>query len=311
MKVFIDGNAGTTGLKLEERLQNRPDITLLRIEGDLRKDQVEKNAVMDEADVIFLCLPDEAARDSAAMAREDSLVIDASTAHRTSPGWVYGLPELSLEHRQNIRRAKRISNPGCHATGFLSLVYPLAAAGLLRRDARVNCVSLTGYSGGGRSLIDTYETNRTSGDALHAPRPYALGLTHKHLPEMQVQSGLVHAPHFYPVCGDMSQGMLVSIHLWADQFDKSAAPETVWEALSAHYADSHFIKVMPLGYPTDGGFLDPAACNGTNRIEIFVSGHERQLLLAARLDNLGKGASGAAVQCMNIACGLDERTGFE
>ena len=313
MKVFIDGSVGTTGLMLEERLRARRDVSILRIDDGSRKDRDAKKAVMDEADVIFLCLPDDAARESAAMASEDKLVIDASTAHRAAPGWVYGLPELSAERRRAIRLSKRIAVPGCHASGFTSMVFPMTASGLLHTSAHVNCVSLTGYSGGGRSLIDTYESGRTPADALKAPRPYALGLTHKHLPEMQAQSGLEHAPHFYPVCGDMAQGMLVSVHLWADQFTKSVGPEAVWEILATHYAGSRFIRVMPLGAdaPLDNGFLDPTACNGTNRMEIFVFGHERQILLAARLDNLGKGASGAAVQCMNIACGLDEQTGLE
>ncbi|MCL2618548.1 MAG: N-acetyl-gamma-glutamyl-phosphate reductase [Defluviitaleaceae bacterium] len=312
MNVFIDGNAGTTGLKLEERLRGRGDITLLKVDDALRKDQSAKKAVMDEADVIFLCLPDDAARESAAMAGAGAIVIDASTAHRADPGWVYGLPELSQQRRLAVSRATRIAVPGCHASGFISMVYPLVSSGLLSAGARLNCVSLTGYSGGGRGLIDTYENGRTPGDMLCAPRPYALGLTHKHLPEMTAQTGLTHEPHFYPVCGDMARGMLVSVHLWADQFAQDTPPEKVWEALAAHYSGSRFIRVMPLDgeSPLDGGFLDPTACNGTNDMEIFVFGNSKQMLLAARLDNLGKGASGAAVQCMNIACGIEEHLGL-
>ncbi|MCL2695406.1 MAG: N-acetyl-gamma-glutamyl-phosphate reductase [Clostridiales bacterium] len=302
IKVFIDGQAGTTGLQLEQRLLARNDIALLRIDPALRKDAEAKRALMAQADVIFLCLPDEEARASAAMAPENALVIDASTAHRTTPGWVYGLPELSAEHRIAITKAKRIANPGCHATGFIALVYPLIAAGLLSPETQLSCTSLTGYSGGGRGLIETYETNRSAGDPLHAPRPYALGLRHKHLPEMQAITGLCAPPVFMPVLGDMAQGMLVSVPLWADR-------QQVWETLAAHYANSRFIKVMPLG-ANEGEPLDPEACNGTNRMELFVFGHDKQTLLVARLDNLGKGASGAAIQCMNIACGLDEGKGL-
>jgi len=182
------------------------------------------------------------------------------------------------------------------------------SSGLLPSDTHINCTSLTGYSGGGRSLIETYETNRLPGDPLHSPRPYALGLAHKHLPEMKAVSGLDYPPHFYPVVGDMAQGMLVTIHLWANQFTKAVSPKAVWEHLAEHYQTANFINVLDVS--TDDGFLDPTACNGTNNMELFVFGHEEQILIAARLDNLGKGASGAAVQCMNIACGLDERTGL-
>jgi len=312
MKIFIDGQAGTTGLQLEERLRKRQDITLLEIDPALRKDPKAKQALIEEADVIFLCLPDDEARISAAMAPEDTLVIDASTAHRTVSGWAYGLPELSSSHRTNVAYAKRIAVPGCHACGFNAMIYPLIAENLLPKDVQINCTSLTGYSGGGRGLIETYETGRLPGDPLHAPRPYALGLTHKHLPEMKAVSGLIHPPHFYPVVGDMAQGMLVTVHLWANQFVTPTTPKAVWELLAEHYNNAHFVKVQPMDMTTvcDNGFLDPTACNGTNRLELFVFGHEQQIILAARLDNLGKGASGAAVQCMNIARGLDERTGL-
>ena len=312
MKIFIDGQAGTTGLQLEERLNKRQDINLLKIDPTLRKDRDAKQVLMNEADVIFLCLPDDEARISAKMAPNDTLVIDASTAHRITPGWAYGLPELSSQHRNAIAGAKRISVPGCHACGFNTMIYPLVAEGLLPRDAKINCTSLTGYSGGGRGLIETYETSRLPGDPLHAPRPYALGLTHKHLPEMKTVSGLTHPPHFYPVVGDMAQGMLVTVHLWAEQFVKTITPKAVWEYLTEHYRNSHFVQIQPMDMDItcDKGFLDPTACNGTNRLELFVFGHENQIILAARLDNLGKGASGAAVQCMNIACGLDERIGL-
>jgi N-acetyl-gamma-glutamyl-phosphate reductase len=297
MKIFIDGQAGTTGLQLEWRLHKRSDVQLLEIDPALRKDRKAKQALMNEAEVIFLCLPDDEARISAEMAPRDTLVIDASTAHRTALGWAYGLPELSAGHRRAIAEGRRIAVPGCHACGFNALIYPLVACGILSADAQVNCTSLTGYSGGGKSLIGTYETDRVPGDPLHAPRPYALGLSHKHLPEMKAVSGLNSPPHFYPVVGDMAQGMLVSIHLWANQFSKAVTPGLIHGILKQHYqgqGHTHgagFIEVKE----ADDGFMDPTACNGSNRMELFVFGHEKQVLLAARLDNLGKGASGAAV----------------
>lgn len=335
MKVFIDGRWGTTGLQLEERLRRRSDVEILDIDQDLRKNQKAKAAVMDKANVIFLCLPDEEARASVKIAPKDALIIDASTAHRTDPDWAYGFPELSQKHRELVGTGKRISVPGCHACGFNALVYPLVAGGLIPADAQINCTSLTGYSGGGRSLIETYEKDRNKEDSnkadsikedpLCAPRPYALGLKHKHLPEMKAVSGLNQPPHFYPVVGDMAQGMLVTVHLWANQFCKTVSPKIIYEYLADHYQNAHFVRVKQpdpsektgqdnnynLDYCLDNGFLDPTACNGTNQMELFVFGHNEQILLVARLDNLGKGASGAAVQCMNIACSLDERTELE
>lgn len=318
LKIFIDGQAGTTGLKLEERLMPRQDVTLLTIDPALRKDPATRKKLMHQADVIFLCLPDDEARKAVEMAPENTVVIDASTAHRVSPGWVYGLPELSKAHRSQLAGAKRIAVPGCHAAGFISMMYPLISAGFISSDVQLVCHSLTGYSGGGRGLIETYEGNRTRGDRLQAPRPYALGLTHKHLPEMKGICGLTYAPHFMPVVGDNAQGMLVTVPLWTDESDNSDSdgpPEAITairQAWSEHYSDSHFIKVMPLDMAqnTDGGFMDITACNETNMLELFIFGHEQQILLGARLDNLGKGASGAAIQCMNIACGLDEKLGL-
>jgi len=304
MKVFIDGQAGTTGLQLETRLRQRNDITLLEIDPDLRKDPATREALINKSDVTFLCLPDDEARKSAEMASPNVLVIDASTAHRTAKSWVYGLPELSPQHRESLKRTKRIAVPGCHASGFIALTYPLISAGIISKSAQLNCTSLTGYSGGGKAMIADYETNRTNNDKLKAPRPYALSLTHKHLPEMQSVCGLEHTPHFMPVVGDMAQGMLVSVPLWEKN------KKEVWDTLNNHYKNSIFINVMPQDYAPDDGFLDPTTCNNTNRMELFVFGNDAQLLLAARHDNLGKGASGAAVQCMNIACGLDEDTGL-
>ncbi len=313
MTVFIDGREGTTGLQLEQRLRARADVTLLTLAPERRKELSARRVCLEQAQVVFLCLPDDAARASAALAPPGTLVIDASTAHRVAPGWVYGLPELSPAHRAALTAARRIAVPGCHAGGFIAAVYPLLRAGLLPADTKLSCTSLSGYSGGGRALIEDYETNRTPGDARHAPRPYALALTHKHLPEMTAVCGLSRPPHFLPVVGDMAQGMLVTVPLWGGDLTRPGGAQAVWETLRAHYDGSRFVRVMPMDVTacTDGGFLDPTACNGTNRLELFVFGHESQILVAARLDNLGKGASGAAVQCMNIACGLDEGAGLE
>ena len=308
LKVFIDGQAGTTGLKLKERLLNRQDIALLEIDSSLRKDPIAKQAIMDEADVVFLCLPDDGAREAVKMVSDNTIVIDASTAHRTTPGWAYGLPELSPKHRMDIANGKRISVPGCHACGFSAMVYPLVSKGYLTTDAKINCTSITGYSGGGKDLIQTYESSREPGDSLKSPRPYALNLTHKHLPEMMAVNGLVNPPHFYPIVGDMARGMVVTIHLWANQFTKPLNPKAVKDILSEHYRDAYYVRVMEPD--TENGFFDPTKCNDTNYLDISVYGHDNQIIVAARLDNLGKGASGAALQSMNIACNVDERMGL-
>jgi len=313
MKVFIDGQYGTTGLKLESRLRERSDITLLEVDFERREEFAAKLPLLKEADIVFMCLPDDAARESVAATPANTLIIDASTAHRIAPGWAYGFPELSPTHRKNIAASKRIAVPGCHAAGFISTVYPLVSGGHLPASAALSCTSLTGYSGGGITLIDAYEKNRTPGDKFHAPRPYALGLMHKHQPEMKAVTGLESPPIFYPVVGDMFQGMLVSVPLWPSQFAKKLTAKNVHEILAAHYQNSHFVQVMPFDTDaaTEAGFMDATVCNGTNRLEIFVFGHDTQIITAARLDNLGKGASGAAIQCMNIAQGLDEKTGIE
>ncbi|MCL2577585.1 MAG: N-acetyl-gamma-glutamyl-phosphate reductase [Defluviitaleaceae bacterium] len=313
MKVFIDGQYGTTGLKLESRLRGRKDIELLEVDFDVREKFTAKCPLLKEADVVFMCLPDDAARESVAATPADTLIIDASTAHRTAPGWAYGFPELSAQHRANIAASKRIAVPGCHAAGFISTVYPLVSSGILPASERLSCTSLTGYSGGGIALIDAHEKDRATGDKYHSPRPYALGLMHKHQPEMKAISGLEAPPIFYPVVGDMFQGMIVSVPLWPSQFTKKMTAQNIHEVLSVHYEESCFVQVKPfdLDTTTDNGFMDATDCNGTNRLEIFVFGHDEQIIVAARLDNLGKGASGAAIQCMNIACGLDEGIGLE
>ena len=308
IKVFIDGQVGTVGLQLEKRLRARDDVELLEIDPqDVKKceDPVRRKERILQADAVFLCLPDEHARASVAMAPADTLVIDSSTAHRTSPGWAYGFPELSPAYRAAIAGGRRIAVPGCHATGFIAAIYPLVSAGLLPRDAMLSCTSLTGYSGGGRDLIAAYQTNRKADDPLHAPRPYALGLNHKHLAEMRAVCELEWEPLFLPVLGDVYQGMLVSIPLWSAQLTRPRGARAVWETLSEHYRDSRNVRVMPMAPELPGGALDLTACNGTNRLELFVFGNETQILVISRLDNLGKGASGAAVQCMDIALGLE------
>jgi len=312
MNIFIDGQYGTTGLQLEQRLRNRRDVNLISIDPDLRKNEEERGKVIRQADVVFLCLPDDAARQAAVMASPETLVIDASTAHRTHPDWAYGLPEISAAHRARLASIKRIAVPGCHACGFISMIYPLIANKILDSSAQLHCTSLTGYSGGGLALINTHETDRIRGDKLQAPRPYAMGLTHKHLPEMKAITGLAAPPVFMPVVGDIAQGMLVTVPLWLSQCTKPVTRLQIHQTLTAYYEGSAFIRVMPLEWEdyADSGFIDPTACNGTNRMDIFVFGHDEQIILSARLDNLGKGASGAAVQCMNIACGLDEKLGL-
>lgn len=312
-KVFIDGRHGTTGLKIDERLALRTDIEVLSIPEDKRKDPVVKAEYINAADIVFLCLPDAASKESVSLLAADNTrtrFLDASTAHRTNPDWVYGLPELHGQ-RERIRSSQRIAVPGCHATGFILSVAPLIAAGIVPADYPLTCTSLTGYSGGGKEMIADYEANGALPDHMLSPRIYALGLAHKHLPEMKALTGAAHRPVFSPVVGPFAQGMLVSVPLLPRLLD-GATPASVHAALSAYYADEACVKIMPLGGGdvVEAGFLPATRCNGTNRAEIFVFGHEEQILLVTRFDNLGKGASGAAIQCMNIALGCDELTGL-
>jgi len=313
--VFVDGQEGTTGLRIHEYLAQRQDIEVLRIDADKRKDATERARLLNAADVAFLCLPDAASREAAAMiSNPNTCLIDASTAHRTVPGWTFGLPELCKGQREAIRAAKRIANPGCHASAFILALRPLVDAGLLGAEALVSATSITGYSGGGKSMIAQYEAG---GDArLQAPRPYALGLTHKHLPEMMAHTGLHHAPVFQPIVGNFYKGLAVSVPLHLSQLRAGSTPAQVREALAAHYEGERFIRVMPLRDPAtlEDGFFDVQACNDTNRVDIFVFGSPDdkpgQILLMARLDNLGKGASGAAVQAMNVHLGVEESLGL-
>lgn len=310
-KVFVDGQEGTTGLRINDYLAQRSDVEVLRIAPELRKSADERARLLNAADVAFLCLPDAASREAAAMvSNPGTCLIDASTAHRTAPGWAFGLPELAPDQRQALRASKRIANPGCHASAFILLLRPLVDAGLVAPEALVSATSITGYSGGGKGMILDYEGAGAVPAALMAPRPYALGLQHKHLPEMMAHTGLQRAPVFMPVVGPFYKGLAVTVPLHLASLGCSAA--TLHAALEARYAGERFIHVLPLADPDtlQAGFFDVQACNDSNRVDLFVFGNEAQALLVARLDNLGKGASGAAVQCMNLHLGLDEGLGL-
>jgi N-acetyl-gamma-glutamyl-phosphate reductase len=308
-KVFVDGQEGTTGIQIDAYLARRPDVEVLRIDPEKRKDAAERKRLIDASDVTFLCLPDDAAREAVALAGDSrTCLIDASTAHRIDPAWAFGLPELAREQRAKIRASCRIANPGCHATGFILALRPLVADGLVPAATRIAASSISGYSGGGKKLIARYEARR-----LDAPRPYALGQAHKHLPEMRVHSGLSAAPVFQPIVGPFYKGLAVTVYLHPSQFSRKAGPEDVRQILVEHYAGEPFIRVAPLGLEanTDEGYFDVEANNDTNRVDLFVFGNEERLLLVARLDNLGKGASGAAVQSMNVHLGIEESLGLD
>jgi N-acetyl-gamma-glutamyl-phosphate reductase len=309
-KVFVDGQEGTTGLRIHEYLAARPDIEVLRIEADKRKDSAERARLLNAADVAFLCLPDAASREAAAMVTNpNTCLIDASTAHRTVPGWVYGLPELAAGQRAAIRGAKRIANPGCHASAFILLLRPLVDAGLVPKSAVVSATSITGYSGGGKKMIEQYQAVPTE-PALTSPRPYGLTLAHKHLPEMAAHTGLVQPPVFQPIVANFYKGLAVSVPLSLAALGTTA--EALQQAYERHYAGEAFIRLMPLrdAATLEGGFFDVQACNDTNRVDIFVFASETQAVVMARLDNLGKGASGAAVQAMNVHLGMEESLGL-
>ncbi|ARS51877.1 N-acetyl-gamma-glutamyl-phosphate reductase [Kushneria konosiri] len=310
-RVFVDGQEGTTGLRIFDYLQARDDIELLRIDSERRKDRDERARLINQADVVFLCLPDEASREAASLVdNPDTCLIDASTAFRTDPTWTYGLPELTPGQRTRIRESKRIANVGCHASAFIMLVRPLIDAGLLPPDYPYSAFSLTGYSGGGKRMIADYEA-ATDG-SLDAPRPYALTLAHKHLPEMRIHGGLDRDPVFTPIVGHFLKGLSVNIPLQRSHLPEGTSAEAITRAWQAHYEGAPFVNVMSAqdSEVLDGGFFDVTACNDTNRVDLCVFGNEERMALVARLDNLGKGAAGAAVQNMNIHLGLEETTGL-
>jgi N-acetyl-gamma-glutamyl-phosphate reductase len=309
--AYVDGQEGTTGLRIREVLAARADIEVLRIDPDKRKDPAERAKMLNAADVAFLCLPDAASREAADMVTNPkTCLIDASTAFRTDPAWVFGLPELAPGQRDHIRASKRISNPGCHSSAFILLVRPLVDAGLIPRALPLTATSLTGYSGGGRQMIERYEAG---GDArLLSPRPYALTLKHKHLPEMLTHTGLDVPPVFQPVVGNFYKGLTVSVPLHLSQLAPGATAQSLHAALERRYAGERFVRVMPLNEPEtiEAGGFDVQACNNTNRVDLFVFASATQAILMARLDNLGKGASGAAVQSLNLMAGLPEAAGL-
>ena len=309
-KVYIDGESGTTGLQIYERLGDRRDIELLRIDPDRRRDPVERKRLMDEAELVFLCLPDDAAREAAAMLEgSDTRIIDCSTAHRTAPGWVYGFPELHPGQREAIAGARRVANPGCHATGFISIVAPLVAAGVLPADVPLTCFSLTGYSGGWKKMIAQYEVPDRP-PHLSTPGIYGVTQAHKHLPEMQQICGLAAPPVFCPIVDDYYKGMATTVPLHIDQLIGVTTLHQVWQALADHYAGEKMVRVAPEGAGDLGGKLYGNAKAGDNDLTLVVMGNDEAFTITALFDNLGKGASGSAVQNMNIMLGLEETTGL-
>lgn len=305
-KIFIDGSAGTTGLRIYERLESRNDIELIRLSEELRKDINARKSALNSADIAFLCLPDAAAIEAVSLAENgNTVIIDTSTAHRTNPDWTYGFPELSAEREQKIAVSKRIAVPGCHASGFISLVFPLVESGILDKNALLTCFSVTGYSGGGKKMIAEYESENRD-PLLSAPRQYGIAQAHKHLPEMTAVCGLQNPPMFSPMVADFYSGMTVSVPLFKAQINGTA------EDIKKIYKEKYNGSVVKYKEEFDeSGFVSANGLSGKDSMEISVSGNEDRILLVSRYDNLGKGASGAAVECMNIVMGVDKTTGLE
>ena len=320
--VYVDGQSGTTGLKINERLAHHPYVEILKIAEDKRKDLNERKKMINSADVVFLCLPDAAAIEAVSLVDSKNThtkILDASTAHRTSTGWTYGIPELSKEARLQIASSSRTAVPGCYASSFILPLYPLVQSGIIPKDFPITSYGLSGYSGAGKTAIADYTDPDilTNHPTYMAPRPYALGLCHKHIPEMQKIVGLTYAPIFSPIVNNYYKGLAVATTIHTRLLPKKYTPKDLHEFLSIYYKDEHFVKVMPFN-PTEcvthnlgDKFFTPLACNDTNYAEIFVFGNDDQILLFTRLDNLGKGASGAAIQNMNIMLGLDEKLALE
>ncbi|MBP3887047.1 MAG: N-acetyl-gamma-glutamyl-phosphate reductase [Cellulosilyticum sp.] len=320
--VYVDGQAGTTGLKINERLMNHPYVEILKIDEDKRKDLNERKKMINSADIVFLCLPDAASIEAVSLIEPSNTrtkILDASTAHRTNPNWTYGIPELSKEAREKIANSSRTAVPGCYASSFILPLYPLVQSGIIPKDYPITSYGISGYSGAGKAAIADYTDPdiATNHPTYLAPRPYALGLTHKHIPEMQKIVGLEHKPIFSPIVNNYFKGLSVSTMIHTRLLPKKYTPKDLHEYLSNYYKDEHFVKVMPFN-PTECSvnnlgdkFFTPIACNDTNYAEIFVCGNDEQILLLTRLDNLGKGASGAAIQNMNIMLGLDETLALE
>ena len=311
IKVFIDGREGTTGLRIYDRLSARSEVELTVLPEELRKDPGARKEAINSADTVFLCLPDQAATEAVSLIENDSVrVIDASTAHRIDSAWAYGLPELSPEHRQAIAGGKRIANPGCFASGFIALVHPLRAAGLLDSSARMFCHALTGYSGGGKKMIAEYEAKGRS-VLLEAPRQYGLTQQHKHLKEMKYITGLENAPVFCPVVSDFYSGMVMTVPLFPQQLAHGADCGTIREIYRSQYAGPVVSYAEDLTDDGAGNFISGAGLSGKDAMKIGVCGNDERILLIAQYDNLGKGASGAAVECMNLKMGADRKKGLE
>ena len=308
-RIFIDGQAGTTGLQIHERLSVRTDIELIEIDPAERKNPGAKQSIIDQADVVVLCLPDDAAKEAVRNTKNTyTRFIDASTAHRVNPDWTYGMPELIPGQRDAIASARLVSNPGCYPTGFLAAVKPLMITGVLAPDALISISAISGYSGGGRQLIEKYESEGTNWPA----RPYSLTLKHKHVPEMTMYAGLSTSPLFMPAVGHFYKGMLVSVPVHMNQLVNTNSAENIHQLISNQYVTEPCINVMPLNSDAElqDGFLNPQAANGTNRVDVFVYGHDDQMMLVARFDNLGKGAAGAAVQNLNLMLQVTELEGL-
>ena len=310
-KIFIDGSEGTTGLRIHERFQGRDDIELLKIDPELRKDPNERKRLINESDITFLCLPDAAAKESVSLVENENVVIiDTSTAHRTEEGWAYGFPELSEEHKEKVIKGKRIAVPGCYATGFISLVYPLVAAGILPKDYPVSCFGISGYSGAGKNAIAVYEgENKPAG--LNSVRVYALTQQHKHLKEMQKITGLERTPLFSPIIDDYYSGMVVSIQLYTDMLNKKETVDSLLSFYADYYKNQPFIKVSEADDEVAAsGFIAGNGLSGWDGLKIYVTGNEDRIVISSQFDNLGKGASAAAVECMNLVLGCDATKGL-
>ena len=312
VRVYIDGQEGTTGLKILERFEGRNDIEIIRIREEKRKDSAERARLINMSDYTFLCLPDAASVEAVSFVDNDRVrIIDASTAHRTNPQWAYGFPELSHEHREKIRTSNRVAVPGCYASGFNSIVYPLVKHGIIPEDYPVFAYATSGYSGAGKNAIAVYEGEDKPYE-FNSPRQYALSQQHKHLPEMQKIPGLKYKPMFNPMVCDYFSGMVVSVPIQTRTLKDTVTAEQVHGMFAEHYRDAKMIEVMPLMSADEqkAFFLASNTLSGVNKMQIFVFGNDEQILLCSRLDNLGKGASGAAVQCLNIMMGIDETTGL-